>query len=116
MFKEYSLRSELKEKFLKDFIISEKIFFLKKVEESIFQKGYPACEDLYHYCYFSTLKQRLLGIRTVGSDGINKFLCVYGMKELDETIKLYEERLDRKRKTKPDTSEYKFLEYFSKSL
>lgn len=116
MFKDYYLRSELKEKFLRDFIISEKIFFLKKVEESIFQKGYPACEDLYHYCYFSTLKQRLLGIRSAGANGINKFLCVYGIKELDDTIKLYEERLAGRRKIAPDTLEYKFLEYFSKLL
>jgi hypothetical protein len=107
------LRKELKEKFIRDLNPSEKLFFLKKAREAITLKGYPACEDLFHYCYFLTLKERFLSISTQGAEGYMRFLFVTGIKDMEEAIKLYEERLEKMKKPVPDTKEYKFLEYFS---
>ncbi len=112
----FFLRKELKERFLRDFVSSEKIFFLKKAKESIFQKGFPACEDLYHYCYFLTLRERLYNMKSHGGDGVSRVLFVYGMKDVEEAIKLHEERLIDRRKNSPDRDEYEFIEYFSKSI
>jgi hypothetical protein len=107
------LRKELKEKFIRDLNPSEKLFFLKNAEEIIMIKGYPACEDLFHYCYFLTLKERFRAVSTQGSDGYLRFLLVEGTKDIEEAIKLYEERLEKMKKPMPDLKGYKFLEYFS---
>lgn len=107
------LRKELKEKFIRDLNPSEKLFFLKKAGEAITLKGYPACEDLFHYCYFLTLKERLRAVSTQGSDGYLRFLLVEGTKDIEEAIRLYEERLEKKKQPVPDEEDYKFLEYFS---
>jgi len=107
------LRKELKGKFIRDLNPAEKLFFLKKAREAIMSKGYPACEDLFNYCYFLTLKERFRSISTQGSEGYLRFLFVAGIKDVGEAIKLYEERLEKKKKSLPETKEYKFLEYFS---
>jgi hypothetical protein len=108
-----SLSKRLKEKFIHDLNPSEKLFFLKKAKKAILLNGYPACEDLFHYCYFLALKERFRNISTQGSEGYLRFLFVEGIKDVEEAIKLYEERLEKMRKSVPDTKEYKFLEYFS---
>jgi len=92
---------------------SEKLFFLKKAREAITLKGYPACEDLFNYCYFLTLKERFRSISTQGGEGYLRFLLVEGTKDVEVAIKLYEERLEKKKLLKPDTKGYKFIEYFS---
>lgn len=107
------LRKELKEKFIRDLTPSEKLFFLKKAREAIILKGYQACEDLFHYCYFLTLKERLRSISPQSGEGYTRFLLVEGMKDTEEAIKLYEERLEANKLPKPDKKGYKFLEYFS---
>lgn len=107
------LRKELKEKFIRDLNPSEKLFFLKKAKEAITLKGYPACEDLFHYCYFLTLKERFRSISTQGAEGYMRFLFVAGIKDVEEAISLYEERLEKKRLPVPDIEGYKFLEYFT---
>jgi len=107
------LRRELKEKFIRELSPSEKLFFLKKAKEAITQKGYQAGEDLFHYCYFLTLKERFRGISAQRDEGFLRFLLVEGTKDIEEAIKLYEERLEKKRLTHPDVEGYKFLEYFS---
>jgi len=106
-------RKELKEKFIRDLNPSEKLFFLKKAKEAITLKGYPACEDLFHYCYFLTLKERLRSISTQGGEGYMRFILIEGTKDVEEALKLYEERLEKMKKPIPDIKEYKFLEYFS---
>ena len=110
---EVLLRKELKEKFIRDMNPSEKLFFLKKAREAITLKGYPACEDLFNYCYFLTLKERFRSISTQGGEGYLRFLVVEGTKDVEDAIKLYEERLEKKKQSVPETKEYKFLEYFS---
>lgn len=112
----FYLRNEFKERFIKDLTPSEKLFFLQKARESILEKGLPACEDLYHFCYFLTLKERLQSIRTVGAEGLQRVLFVHGMKDMEDAIKLHEERLKDNRKISPDKNDYEFIEYFSKSL
>ena len=107
------LRKELKEKFIRDLNPSEKLFFLEKAREAINLKGYPACEDLFHYCYFLALKERLRAVSTQGSNGYLRFLFVEGTKDIEEAIKLYEERLVKMKKPMPDLKGYKFIEYFS---
>lgn len=112
----FYLRSELKERFIKDLTSSERLFFLQTAQESILKKGFPACEDLYHFCYFLTLKERFRSIRAVGNGGVHRVLFVHGMKDMDDAIKLHEERLKDKRKHSPDKKDHEFIEYFSKSL
>lgn len=110
----FYLRKELKERFIKELTISERIFFLNKARESIFQRGFPACEDLYHFCYFLTLKQRLSNINFSGTYGYQKVLLVYGMKDLEDSIKMHEQRLIGMRKSLPDNKDLEFIEFFSK--
>jgi hypothetical protein len=110
---EIILRKELKEKFIQDLNPAERFYFLKKAREAVSLKGYPACEDLFHYCYFLTLKERFRIVSTQGTEGYARFLFVQGMKDIDEAIKLYEERLEKVKKPVPEAREYKFLEYFS---
>jgi len=107
------LRKELKEKFIRDMNPSEKLFFLKKAREAITLRGYPACEDLFNYCYFLTLKERFRSISTQGGEGYLRFLVVEGTKDVEDATKLYEERLEKKKQSVPETKEYKFLAYFS---
>lgn len=107
------IRKELKEKFIQELTPSEKLFFLKNARETIVQKRYPAGEALFHYCYFLTLKERMRAISARGSEGYTRFLLVEGKKEIDEAIKLYEERLEKEKLPITDPSGEKFIEYFS---
>jgi hypothetical protein len=108
-----SLRKELKEKFIEELSPSEKLFFLKKAKDAIMLKGYQACEDLFNYCYFLTLKERFRSIIPQRGEGYLRFLLIEGTKDIEEAIYLYEEKLERKKLPKPDTKNYQFLEYFS---
>lgn len=110
---EFPLREELKGKFIQDFNPAEKFFFLKKAKEAIMLKRYQACEDLFQYCYFLTLKEHFRSISTQGGEGYMRFLLVEGTKDVEEAIILYEERLEKKKLPQPALKEYKFLEYFS---
>jgi hypothetical protein len=107
------LRQGLKDLFLQELTPSEKLFFLKKAREAIDQKGYPADETLFHYCYFLTLKERMRWIKTEGGEGFMRVLLVEGNKEIEDTIKQYEERLEKVKRPVPDPSGYKFLDFFS---
>jgi len=108
-----SLRKELKEKFIQDLSHSEKLFFLRKARDAIMLKGYQASEDLFNYCYFLTLKERFHSIIPQKGEGYLRFLLVEGTKDLEVAIKLYEEKLEKKKLPKPDIKDYQFLEYFS---
>ncbi len=88
---------ELKGRFIKEFTSPERLFFLQKAQEAINQKGYPVCEDLYYYCYFLTIKERLRNTKSSGSEGYLRLLLVHGMRETEDAINLHEERLRNKR-------------------
>jgi hypothetical protein len=107
------LRKELKEKFLQEFTPSEKLFFLKTAREAITLKGYQAGEDLFCFCYFHTLKERIRGLSPQLSEGYVRLLFVEGTKDIEKTIKMYEERLEKKKLLNPDPAGSTFIEYFS---
>jgi hypothetical protein len=107
------LRKGLKEIFTQELTPSEKFFFLKKAREAITQKRYPAGEALFHYCYFLTLKERMRGISSLGSEGFMRFLLVEGKKNIEEAVTLYQERLDKRKVPPADSTGYKFIKYFS---
>lgn len=107
------IRTGLKEKFIQDLTPAEKIFFLKKAKEAINQNGYPAGEDLFHYCHFLTLKERMQGIRSYGGEGHLRFLLVEGNKDIEEAITLYKERLEKRKLPESDPAGGRFIEYFS---
>jgi hypothetical protein len=107
------LRKELKEKFLRDLNAWERLFFLKKAKEAVHSKGYPADEDLFHYCYYLTLRERFRKITAERDEGMLRLLLVEGKKDVEEGIKLYEARLEEKKSPLPDKNGAKFIEYFS---
>ena len=103
----------LKEKFLRELEPSEKLFFLKKTRECILDRGYQAGEDLFYYCYFVTLKARFRNINPSGGEGYTRFLLVEGTRDIDDAVKLYEKRLVKNKRSKPDPTGCRYLEYFS---
>lgn len=107
------IRKELKEQFTRELNASEKQFFLQKAREALAVKGYPVCEDLYHYCYFLTLKERFRSITTQGGAGYLRFLCVEGMKDVEDAVRLYAERLEKVKLPQPDMRGGSFEAYLS---
>jgi hypothetical protein len=107
------VRRELKELFLRELTPYEKIFFLRKAEEAIRQKGYSACEDLFHFCYFLTLKDRMLSISTSGNEGYVRYIHAEAGRNLEDTIRLYEDRLNEKKNNHHDDKGRAFIEYLS---
>jgi hypothetical protein len=107
------LRKELKEKFIEEFTPAEKIFFLRKADEAITVKGHRPSEDLFHYCYFHTMKERLRGIRPHGGDGHVRFLLVEGMRDIEEALKIYTERLEKDKSPWHAKAGRQFIEYLS---
>ncbi len=107
------IRTELKEQFLSELTPSEKMFFLRKAREAIILHRYPVCEDLFHYCYFLTIRERFRGIGPGRDEGHLRFLLVEGVKETEEAIKLYRERLERNRLPIPDSRGERFIEFLS---
>jgi hypothetical protein len=109
------LRQELKKKFIQELTPSEKIFFLKKAQESILLKGYQACEDLFHYCYFLSLEERFRSISPFKGEGEGylRFLLVEGTKDIENAVTLYEEKLEKKKLSTPDVKSYQFIEFLS---
>ena len=103
----------LKEKFLRDLEPSEKLFFLKITRECIIGRGYPAGEDLFYYCYFLTLRERFRNISPSGGEGYTRFLLVEGTRDINDAVKLYERRLEKNKRSQPDLTSGKYLEYFS---
>ena len=89
------MMNELKEKFLGELTDPEKVFFLGKAKEAI-ERGYPAGEDLFHYCYYLTLRERMR--KTAPGGGLARVLLVEGVKEIEEMIRMYEERLEKNKK------------------
>ena len=108
-----TLRQELKEKFIQDLTHSEKLFFLKKARESITVKRYQVSEDLFHYCYFLTLRERFRGINSFNGPGYLKFLLVEGTRDIENAVMLYEERLEKKKLSPSEVDSYGFIEYLS---
>jgi hypothetical protein len=107
------LRKELKERFQSELSSGEKAFFLREAGDAIYERGYRAGEDLFHYCWFLTLRERLRGMRPDPSEGYLRFVLVEGTRQTEEAIKLYRGRLESTRQTVPDSEGSGFLDYFS---
>jgi hypothetical protein len=106
------IRRECKERFLRELSASEKIFFLNTAREAINSKQYRPSEDLFHYCYFRTMRERMKAIMPSRSDGMLRILLVEGTKEIDDALKIYIDRLEETRGTSPDPAGERFIEYF----
>lgn len=106
------IRRELKEKFLLELMPSEKVFFLKRAREAITSEGYRPGEDLFWYCFYLTLHARLRGTGSQRA-AYEKLLFVEGMKDVEDAVKMYEERLEKNRQPSPHPEGEKFMEYFS---
>jgi len=108
-----SLRQELKGKFIQELTHSEKLFFLKKARESITVKGYQVSEDLFHYCYFLTLRERFRRINSFDDAGYLRLLLVEGTRDTENAARLYEEKLEKKKLSTPEADSCRFMEYLS---
>ena len=107
------IRKEHKERFLQQLTAPEQAFFLKTAREAIHAKRYRPSEDLFHYCYFMTMKERMKTISPSRGNGILRILLVEGTKNIDDALKIYIDRLEETRGPTPDPSGGTFIEYFS---
>lgn len=104
------LGKELRERFQSELAPSEKAFFLRKAREAIAEKGYRAGPDLFHYCWFLTLKERLRRIRPHRDNGHLRLLLIEGVRDVEEAVRLYRERLEAGRLKVPDAEGERFLQ------
>ncbi len=102
---------ELKAKFLREFTANEQIFFLKKARECVNQKGYPVSEDLFNYCYFLTLRERLRLIDLQGGEGLMRFVLVESRKEIEDEVKVFVRRLEEKKLPVTDATDSRLIEH-----
>ena len=106
------IRREHKEKFQQELTAPEQVFFLKTAREAINSKRYCPSEDLFHYCYFMTMKERMKTIIPSRGDGMLRILLVEGTKDIDDALKIYIDRLEETKGPAPDPSGERFIEYF----
>ncbi len=102
---------ELKVKFLREFAADEQLYFLKTARSCVREKGYPVSEDLFNYCYFLTLRERLRQIDRQGGEGMMRFLWVESRRETDDEVKMLEKRLEEKKLPVRDDREVRLLEF-----
>jgi hypothetical protein len=107
------IRKELKDTFLRELTSSEKGQFLKRAKEAILAKGYRPSEDLFYYCYFKTMKERVKTVYPMRGDGMLRLLLVEGAKDIDEMLSIYVDRLEETKGTMPDPRGDMFIEYLS---
>lgn len=108
-----SLRwKELKAKFLREFLPAEQLFFLKQAREAATEKGYPVGEDLFNYCYFLTLKERMRTINPSGGEGYLRFLLVEATRDIDREVEYFVKRLEEKKQSAADAAERRLMEHF----
>ncbi len=105
--------NDLKEKFLQEFTPSEQLFFLKRARESVSVKGYPASEDLFSYCYFLTMLERLRLIDSHACEGLTRLMLVQSQKEIRDEIKVYERQLEAKKLSTAERLPSRLLEYLA---
>jgi hypothetical protein len=106
--------NELKAKFLRDFLPGERLFFLKKARECVTEKGYPVSEDLFNYCYFLTLRERLRLIGSGDGEGLMRFMLVESQKEIGEEVRSLEKRLEGEKRQFPEDEGRLLLEFLAR--
>jgi hypothetical protein len=107
------IRDELKKQFIRELTAFEKFYFLSRAKEAILINRYPVSEDLFYYCYFLTMKERIRKAEPDRGNGLLRFIMAEGLKEIEEEIRYYKERLEANRLPEPDRKAKRFLEYFS---
>ena len=110
------LSPHLKEQFLREFTASERYFFLKKAQESVFIDGYVPGEDLYQYCYFLTQKKRLESLSDPHASGLVRYLAVEGRKEIEEAVTIYKNRLEKNKRMLSFEEREHFVRYLESFL
>ena len=103
--------NELKVRFLRDFLPAEQAFFLKKARECVAEKGYPVSEDLFNYCSFLTLRERLRLMEHGGGDGLMRFMLVESRREIESEVKALEKRLEERKQPVSDAQDRLLLEF-----
>jgi len=88
---------EVAKKFLKELSPSEQYYFLNRVKEAVYKDGYTPDEDLFYYCYFLAIKERFRNITSYRTEGFLRYIYAEGLKDVEDSIKLYKERIDLKR-------------------
>jgi hypothetical protein len=106
------IRREHKERFLHELIAPEQAFFLKTAREAINSKRYRPSADLFHYCFFMTMKERMKTISPSCGDGMLRILLVEGTKDIDDALKIYIDRLEETIGPAPDPSGERFIDFF----
>jgi hypothetical protein len=101
----------LKEQFLGEFSLAERIYFIKKARKAILIDHYIPGEDLYYYCYFLTQKKRIESISPAGSTGVFRYLAVEAHKDIEDTIKTYKTRLEKNKNFISYEETEQFIEY-----
>jgi hypothetical protein len=104
---------EMKARFLREFTPAEQLFFLKQARESVNRRGYPVCEDLFQYCWFLTLAERLRLIDSQHCEGLMRFLLVESRRDIREEVKFYERRLEARKLPAADRTAARLLEYLA---
>jgi len=87
----------LYEQFLREFNPEERRFFSLLVKECLLERNYPKGEDLFQYCYFSTLKHRLedLWRRQRTPSALGAYIYSQGLKEVEYSMGYYREILEK---------------------
>ncbi|RMG75350.1 MAG: hypothetical protein D6710_00170 [Nitrospirae bacterium] len=86
----------LKKRFIDELTEAERILFIRKAKELVYKEGYCPTDDLFYYCYFLILKERLRTAEPHLEDGLLRYIRAEAQKELEEQIVLYKSRLKRK--------------------
>jgi hypothetical protein len=102
---------EMKARFLREFTPDEQVFFLKRARECVKEKGYPVSEDLFNYCWFQTLAERLRRIDPQGCEGVMRFLLVESRRDLQAEVLYYEQRIEEKKRPGTDRQVSGMVEY-----
>ena len=105
---------ELKAKFFRDFLPGEQLFFLKKARDCVNEKGYPVSEDLFSYCYFLTLRERLRLIQSQDGEGLMRFMLVELRREIAGEVKALEKRLEARKRPIADEEGRLLLEFLAR--
>lgn len=106
--------SELKAKFLKDLLPGEQLFFLKQARECANEKGYPVFEDLFNYCFFLTLRERLRLIGSGDGEGMMRFMLVESRREIEGEVRTLEKRLEARKRPVDDEEGRLLLEFLAR--
>ncbi len=93
---------EIAKKFIKELTPSEQFVFLKKVKEAVYIEKYIPDENLFYYCYFLTLRERIRALLPYRTNGLIRYTFAETLKEIEDCIKEYKEKL---RKRQNETSE-----------